>query len=165
VAIILEQQNINDNNPNKKIGIDFPFKRATDGSGDGYFQSTYYTIDAVKVDLANLLNTTSGERLFQPDLGVNLSNILFEQQNEELSAYIEEDISKAVKFWMPFITLVNINIISGDESVGENPNQVLVDVEFILNTSPKNLESVQIDLGDISTTSTPMINPGNMIGE
>jgi len=165
MAIILEQKNVNDSNPNKKIGIDFPFQRATDGSGDGYFKATYLTMDAIKVDLINLLNTTAGERIMQPDLGVNLRNILFEQQDEELATFIEEDISKAVKFWMPFITIVNINVVSGDESVGENPNQVRVDINFLLNTAPKNLESVQIELGDITSTSTPMVNTGNILGE
>ena len=157
MAIILEQQNINDKIDSKKIGISFPFSKASDTSCDGYFTSTYLTMDAIKVDLANLLNTANGERVMQPALGTNLRKFLFETHDQDLGQAIEEDITGAVKFWLPFITLVSIDVISGDEKLGENPNALLINVKFILNSAPKTLESITIDLGDTSTQSTPVI--------
>tara|TARA_Y100001938_G_scaffold140847_1_gene209644 strand:+ start:811 stop:1287 length:477 start_codon:yes stop_codon:yes gene_type:complete len=155
VAIILNQQNNIDDNTNKKIGIDFPFQKGD--SIEGYFKATSLTVDAVKADLVNLLSTNVGERIFQPDLGTNLRNFLFEQQDEELSQLIQDDLVDKLKFWMPFVTIVRVDVVQGDETKGENPNRVIVNVTFILSSDPKNLQSVQIDLGDVSVqgTTTP----------
>ena len=60
-----------DENKNIKIGIDYPVNLNTSGS-DGYFQATTTTIQAVKTNIINLLNTHQGERLMQPRLGLNI---------------------------------------------------------------------------------------------
>ena len=157
MAIILNQKNVIDDNTNKKIGIDFPFQRGD--ASEGYFKSTSLTADAVKADLVNLLSTNVGERIFQPDLGTNLRNFLFEQQDEELSQLIQDDLTDKLKFWMPFVRIVQVDVVTGDETKGENPHRVIVNVGFLLNSDPKNLQSVQIDLGDVSQTgTTPAIN-------
>jgi len=155
VAIILNQKNIIDENGNKKLGIDFPFQKGD--SSEGYFRATGLTIDAVKSDLINLLSTNVGERVFQPDLGTNLKSFLFEQQDEELSTIIQDDLVEKLKFWMPFVNIASVDVMTGDENRGENPNRVIINVRFILNSNPKSLESVQIDLGDVTSTSTPSV--------
>ena len=53
-----------DNDSNVKIGIDLPIRR--DSGEDGFFASTSTTIEAVKNNIRNLLQTNQGERLFQP---------------------------------------------------------------------------------------------------
>ena len=63
---------VEDRDSNIFIGIDLPFRKS-DGS-EGWFASTSTTIDAVKNNIRNLLMTHSGERLMQPNLGLNLSN-------------------------------------------------------------------------------------------
>ena len=67
---------IEDNDTNVKIGIDLPIRR-DDGLG-GFFASTSTTIEAVKNNIRNLLQTNEGERFFQPNLGLNLRTLLFE---------------------------------------------------------------------------------------
>jgi phage baseplate assembly protein W len=158
LAIILNQKNAIDENTNKRIGIDFPFQRGD--YIDGYFKSTSLTIDAVKSDLINLLSTNVGERIFQPELGTNLRNFLFEQNDDELQGMIQDDLVEKIRFWMPFVQLVSVDIKQGDDSRGENPNRVIVDVRFILSSNPKNLESVQIDMGNVteSVNNSPIIS-------
>lgn len=158
MAIILNQKNVTDENTNKRIGIEFPFQRGD--YIDGYFKSTSLTIDAVKADLINLLNTNVGERVFQPELGTNLRNFLFEQNDDELQGMIQDDLVEKINFWMPFVRIVSVDIKTGDESRGEDPNRVAIDVRFILNSNPKNLESVQIDMGNISESinNSPIIS-------
>ena len=61
---------IEDNNTDIFIGLDLPIRKS-DGI-EGYFASTSTTIEAVKNNIKNLLNTEQGERFFQPNLGLNL---------------------------------------------------------------------------------------------
>ena len=70
-----------DNDTNVKVGIDLPIRRGDDL--DGFFASTSTTIEAVKNNIRNLLQTNEGERFFQPNLGLNLRAILFEHINDE----------------------------------------------------------------------------------
>ena len=81
---------VEDQDKRVSVGIDFPFGRV--GNGDGYFKSTKTTIDAIKNNIKLLLQTNQGERLFQPNLGMNLKNYLFQQMTEETSIQIENDI-------------------------------------------------------------------------
>ena len=67
---------IQDNDANVKIGIDLPIRRGD--TNDGFFATTSTTIEAVKNNIRNLLQTNEGERFFQPNLGLNLRRLLFE---------------------------------------------------------------------------------------
>ena len=67
---------IEDNDTKVKIGIDLPIRRGDDL--DGFFATTSTTIEAVKNNIRNLLQTEEGERFFQPNLGIGLRKILFE---------------------------------------------------------------------------------------
>jgi hypothetical protein len=58
-----------DNDTNVKVGIDLPFRRGDER--DGFFATTSTTIEAVKNNMRNLLQTEEGERFFQPNLGIN----------------------------------------------------------------------------------------------
>ena len=91
---------IEDNDTNIKIGIDLPIRRG-DGR-DGFFASTSTTIEAVKNNIRNLLQTNEGERLFQPNLGINLKQILFEQITDENLINIQDLILDKLQFWLPF---------------------------------------------------------------
>ena len=53
---------IQDNDTKVKIGIDLPVHR--DSGGDGFFATTSTTIEAVKNNIRNLLQTEEGERFF-----------------------------------------------------------------------------------------------------
>ena len=64
---------IQDNDTNVKVGIDLPIRR--DDAVDGFFATTSTTIEAVKNNIRNLLNTNEGERFFQPNLGLNLKRL------------------------------------------------------------------------------------------
>ena len=81
---------IEDNDTNVIIGIDLPIRR--DDGLDGFFAQTSTTIEAVKNNIKNLLNTNLGERLMQPEIGMGLRNLLFEQMTEEKIITIQDQI-------------------------------------------------------------------------
>ena len=71
---------LQDNDDNVKIGIDLPIRRGDDIGG--FFATTSTTIEAVKNNIRNLLNTNEGERFFQPTIGLNLKTLLFQYQQQ-----------------------------------------------------------------------------------
>ena len=142
MAIPLSKEYIIDNEETKFIGIKLPINRS-DGK-DGYFESTDLTFDAVKQNIRNLLNTRSGERVFQPTIGIGLDDFLFENIDNEMLIIINDKIRNVIGKWMPFLTIRNLNIDVSDDG---NINKLLIDIEFFLNQNPNVLESIQVEVG------------------
>ena len=141
---------VEDQDSRVSVGIDFPFARVV--GGDGYFGTTKTTIEAVKTNIRLLLQTNQGERLFQPGLGMNLKQLLFEQMTEDLSIQIENDIVDVFGRWLPFVDLRNIEVNRRDDL-----NQVTINIEFNINRTPNATESVQVTfdgVGDETSSAT-----------
>jgi phage baseplate assembly protein W len=141
---------VEDQDSRVSVGIDFPFARVV--GGDGYFGTTKTTIEAVKTNIRLLLQTNQGERLFQPSLGMNLKQILFEQMTEDLTIQIENDIVDVFQRWLPFVDLRNIEVNRRDDI-----NQVTINIQFNINRTPNSLESVQVTfdgVGDETSSAT-----------
>ena len=130
---------IEDNDTNIRVGIDLPIRRGNDK--EGFFASTSTTIEAVKNNIRNLLSTNQGERLFQPNIGINLRQYLFGQITEETLLQIQESISSTFNFWLPFVQIQNINLKNGT-----NANSIVIDILFNIKQDPNTLESVQISI-------------------
>ena len=141
---------VEDQDNRVSVGIDFPFARVA--GGDGYFTTTKTTIEAVKTNIRLLLQTNQGERLFQPGLGMNLKQLLFEQMTDDLSIQIENDIVDVFQRWLPFVNLRNIEVNRRDDI-----NQVTINIEFNINRTPNATESVQVTfdgVGDETSSAT-----------
>tara|TARA_B100000073_G_scaffold342050_1_gene344502 strand:- start:560 stop:1039 length:480 start_codon:yes stop_codon:yes gene_type:complete len=130
---------IEDNDTNIRVGIDLPIRRGNDK--EGFFATTSTTIEAVKNNIRNLLSTNQGERLFQPNIGINLRQYLFGQITEETLLQIQESISSTFNFWLPFVQIQNINLKNGT-----NANSIVIDILFNIKQDPNTLESVQISI-------------------
>ena len=138
---------IEDQDSRVSVGIDFPFNRTAGGSG--LFNTTETTIDAIKANIQLLLQTNQGERLFQPNLGVNLRQLLFEQMTEDLQIQIENNIVDVFERWLPFINLTNINIERKNDV-----SQTNINIEFNIRRTPNSLESVQVTFDGVGGTTT-----------
>ena len=123
------------------IGIDLPFRKSQ--GKQGWFASTSMTIDAIKNNIRNLLNTHQGERLMQPNLGLNLRKFLFKQIDEDLLFTIKEDIENTINFWLPFVNIENMNI-------REIENTIKVNIQFTINRSPNSLSQIQLNVLSIN---------------
>ena len=138
---------IEDQDSRVSVGIDFPFNRTA--GGNGLFNTTETTIDAIKANIQLLLQTNQGERLFQPNLGVNLRQLLFEQMTEDLQIQIENNIVDVFERWLPFINLTNINIERKNDV-----SQTNINIEFNIRRTPNSLESVQVTFDGVGGTTT-----------
>jgi len=142
MAIPLPRENAIDNENDKFIGIRLPLERS-DGI-EGYFKSTETTFEAVKENIKNLLNTKTGERLFNPTIGTGFHNLLFENIDNEMLDTIQDQINDVFSVWMPFITIVKLDISIDDNNFS---NKLNIFLEFFMNQNPNILESVQLTIG------------------
>ena len=143
MAVLDENKNkkpfVNDRDEDVFIGIDLPFHRENDKNG--YFATTSTTLEAVKVNVINLLQTELGERLMQPNLGVRVKRFLFEPFTEDVRDAIQNSIIDTFSIWLPFVEIVTLNV-----SMSET-NTLGIFVEFVLNRDPTTTESVQVTIG------------------
>ena len=136
-----KNQFIEDQDTRVSVGIDFPFARVP--NQDGYFKTTKTTVESIKNNIRLLLHTESGERVFQPNMGMNLKQFLFEQITEDTSIQIENDIVNVFETWLPFVDLRDIQINTDNQ----NKNQIDINIVFNIKRAPSSLESVQVTLG------------------
>ena len=133
---------INDNKTDVFIGLDLPIHKSN--GPEGFFASTSTTIEAVKNNIRNLINTQQGERLMQPRLGLNLRELLFEQIEEDTRRQIEADIVDNFSFWLPFVQIQEIDIRTTDEDSSVSVNTIKINIVFSIAQDPNTLDSVQI---------------------
>ena len=109
----------NDLNPDVKIGLELPFAR----SRTGLFGLTETTLEQAGHNIKNLLLTSKGERVMQPDFGSDLRSLLFEQEDENLNINIKEAIQEAMSTWLPYISISSVDITQDEKKL----NQMKVD--------------------------------------
>ena len=140
---------IQDNDTNVKVGIDLPIRR-DDGEG-GFFATTSTTIEAVKNNIRNLLQTNEGERFFQPNLGLNLRRLLFEHIKNENLLGIQNAILDKIELWLPFVEVRDIKVFSKDNITNIGANEIRVKIDFNIKQDPNTLASINLDFNsDIS---------------
>ena len=117
------------NNEDKFVGIGFPLGFNVEGR---LFNQTKTVLDQAKSNLRNLLLTTPGERVGQPDFGCNLIDVLFDQNIVEISNRVDEIIREAVSQQLPYI-LINDIFVS---SAVDDSNQLNIQLEFSVTLDP-----------------------------
>ena len=134
---------IEDNDTNIKIGIDLPIRRGDDL--DGFFATTSTTIEAVKNNIRNLLQTEEGERFFQPNLGIGLRKLLFDNITDENLLGIQDTILDKLEFWLPFVEVKDIQVQSSDNNTDIGVNEIRIKILFNIKQDPNTLDSISID--------------------
>ena len=122
-----------DRNDDKYVGIRFPL----DYSPEGFFYKTKTVLEQSKANLRNLLLTTPGERIMQPNFGSRLKNIVFEQ-GQDIPNRVDEAIRIATDTFLPYINIINVFTI-------QEQNQVNIQVEFSVALNPDVIELLSFD--------------------
>ena len=142
---ILDRRNnqfIEDKDTRVSVGLDFPIARVP--NQDGYFKTTKTTVDSIKNNIKLLLQTQRGERVFQPNLGMNLRRFLFEQVTVDTEIEIQNDIVDAFQIWLPFVDVRDIEVNIDSENT--NMNKIIINILFSITRAPNTLESVGVTL-------------------
>ena len=88
--------------------------------------------ESVKQSLKNLILTSRGERIFQPNIGSGVNNLLFERSTRPTLNSIEFNIQNTIKYNEP-----RVNIIDVKAKETTNPNAVQVDIVFSMINNPE----------------------------
>ena len=134
---------IQDNDTKVKVGIDLPIRRGDDL--DGFFATTSTTIEAVKNNIRNLLQTEEGERFFQPNLGLGLRSLLFEHITSENLITVQDAILDKMELWLPFVEVRDIQVLSTDDSTDVGVNEIRIKISFNIKQDPNTLDSVTLN--------------------
>ncbi len=120
----------------KKITIYQDFKKDLEISPLSQDLTVNKDEDAVKESIKNLILTDRGERLMQPDLGGNITAMLFENLTPATLKLIEDNIKTTINLYEPRAELQNVAVSSNIDD-----NTVRVRITFYI----KNVEQ-PIDL-------------------
>lgn len=94
---------------NTAIGVMLPL------GGTPTFKLSYTTEEQAISNLKNLLLTRKGERPFQPLFGTDVYSLLFEQIEVNASEKLKVGITEDIKFWLPYIIIDNIEVITKED--------------------------------------------------
>ena len=108
-------------------GITLPVKNGE----SGYFEQSFTSREQAKSNLKNLLLTSRGERIMQPNFGTGLKELLFEQMDDELfEDRVKTTVLDSVSFWLPYINIQSIEVELTDEL--RDRNQANLYVQFAI---------------------------------
>jgi len=120
------------------VGIQFPL----DHNLRGFFRQTKTIQQQVKSNIKNLLLTSKGERVFQPDLGCDLRDLLFEQITPETLDGVDNSIRVALDTWLPYVIINDLIIIQSES----NPNEITISLEYSTTLQPDTLDNITFNL-------------------
>ena len=140
MAIILGSKKVQDLEQfnDTAIGITLPLQITNTA-----FNQSFQTIDQVRTNIKSLLLTKRRERVMQPFLGSGLTELLFEQNDEELEDRIENTIVQSLQTWLPYVVIDTIIIEQSNEL--RDRNSVEVSITFRINGNPT-LETVTFNV-------------------
>ena len=119
-----------DKNDDIYVGVRFPL----DHSQEGFFYKTKTILEQAKSNMRNLLLTSKGERVMQPEFGSTLTDVLF-NQGEDVENQIDAAIREAVSNWLPYIIINEINMF-------QQGNQVDVSIDFSVTLEPDSFDTL-----------------------
>ena len=127
----------NDLNPNVYIGLALPIKP----DDNNVFSLTKNSYDQVRHNLRNLLLTNVGERVYQPEFGSRLRELCFEQLDDTLPQRIEDEVRRAVNFWLPYVNIVSVETLTQEDK----KSKIFVRVQFSTTLNSQKLQQIELD--------------------
>ena len=122
-----------DKDKNIKIGIRFPL----DYSPEGFFYSTDSVLEQSKSNIINLLLTSKGERVMQPNFGSRLKELLYEQITPQSMSDLQSEIRESISTQLPHIVLNDVIVIpKADENI------VNVQIEYTTKIEPDTFDTI-----------------------
>ena len=89
-------------------------------------------VTSVKRGIHNILMTENSERLFQPEVGSGLKNLLFEQMSDLTAQLLEDEVRSAIDAWENRAQIISIEVFPEEEY-----NRYRVAVIFRIVNDPK----------------------------
>jgi phage baseplate assembly protein W len=101
-------------------------------SYDGHYKLIKDYKELVKQNFKNLVLTSPGERVMDPEFGVGIRNYLFEQDDLTLRSAIQSRISQQVSRYMPFVQIIETSFSSQLSDPDFGNNQLAVRIRYVI---------------------------------
>ena len=88
------------------ISVKLPLAYSAD---DGPYGLTKTLPETVKQNFKNLVLTVPGEKVMDPDFGVGIHDVLFENENSDRVEEFQERLFDQTKKYLSFVDIVNVN--------------------------------------------------------
>jgi phage baseplate assembly protein W len=102
MAQIIQNKYPIDTEARRAVGFGFPL------NGNAVFVPTYQTRDQIKANLVNYLLTNKGERVFNPNFGGDLRNLLFENVLDATVEDLRERIQNNINSFFPEVQVKQV---------------------------------------------------------
>jgi phage baseplate assembly protein W len=112
-----------DLNKNTAIGVKLPF------NAPGVFYSTFSTKDQLRYNIVNLVLTSKGERVENPNFGTSVRSQLFQQIDPETFSDLEASLVDDIQTYIPNIRVTNVQFSQTGEY---NDNTLLVSITYVI---------------------------------
>ncbi len=109
MAQIISNKNPIDLEKRKAIGFGFPL------NANAVFRPTYQTKDQIQADLINFCLTNTGERVFNPNFGLDLRALLFENVTNSTLDQMKEIVSTGISNSFPQIEIKQLEFINDSD--------------------------------------------------
>ena len=127
---IVERRNIKINpidlpqNAKVAVGVTFPF------DGPAVFNQSFTTKEQVKSNLINLILTSPGERIMNPDFGIGIRDLIFEQvvDAESLKGQIIDSAAR----YVPEIEILDLTTGRVSDSTNPEIYQLRIAITYAL---------------------------------
>jgi hypothetical protein len=94
--------------------------------------------NAISRSIRNIVMTTPGEKIFDPNFGSNISDILFENVDEVSAISIRDEIENSIKNYEPRVELIDVIV---DPNYDNNQFDVLIAYQIVgIDLPPTQLE-------------------------
>jgi uncharacterized protein len=74
-----------------------------------------YDIESIKSSIANAFLTTPGQKILNPEFGVDIRRYIFEPADDYVAQQIEEDIKDRLPTWEPRIELTKVDVLVNED--------------------------------------------------
>ena len=94
--------------------------------------------NAIARAVRNIVLTSPGEKLFKPEFGSSISEILFENVDDITAISIQDEISSSLKNYEPRVELINVDV---DPNFDQNQFDVRITYRIVgIDIPPSELE-------------------------
>jgi phage baseplate assembly protein W len=96
---------------------------------------------AIKDSVLNLVMTTRGERLYQPEIGGNISTLLFELMSPDTTYLLQRAIQEVITNWEPRAILEVVDVLADYDN-----NSYAITIRFYTKYNLEVSQSVNVNL-------------------
>ena len=97
---------------------------------DGPYRLNKTLGETLKQNFKNLILTSPGERIMEPEFGVGLKRLLFENIDGDVMGEVVARLKEQVNIYMPSINLIAVDFITSDEKPTLSLNEVSVSITY-----------------------------------